>query len=352
MKRSLIALLHDWTFLKSDVEGATSHSYDDSLWESISVPHCFNADDTWMPKRGYYRGPTWYRRSLPAIAEGRVELDVLGAFQVTDAWINGEYLGQFMGGFTGFTADLTPHLKRDGSDLLAMRVTNEHDPEILPGRERPDYNLYGGVYREVYLRVTDPLHIPDRGIMINLPEVSAESGQATVDVLVRNDRTDAVSGSLSASITAPDGTVVSTASAEYSVDAGTEVIVSIPVPPVKNPTLWSEKTPLLHSVAVSLSDESCVVDADSVNFGFRWYRFDADKGFFLNGVQTKLRGMNRHQDLPGLGNAIPASFQSYDVEVLKDAGANYVRCSHYPMHPAFLDACDQLGVLVFEEIAS
>jgi beta-galactosidase len=352
MKRSLISLLHDWTFLRCDAEGADKASYDDSWWESISVPHCFNADDTILPKRGYYRGPTWYRRHIPAGLSGRVELDVLGAFQVTDAWINGEHLGQFMGGFTGFTADLTPYLKSDGSDVLAMRVTNEHDPEILPGRDRPDYNLYGGVYREVYLRVTDPLHIPDRGLIVNTPEVSADEGEVQLDVLVRNDRADAASGTLTATISAPDGTTVSTACAEFSVEAGGETTVSVPVDAVKNPVLWSTDTPVLYSAGVSLSDDAGVVDEDRVSFGFRWYKFDADKGFFLNGQQVKLHGVNRHQDFPGLGNALPASFQSLDVEILKDAGANYVRCSHYPMHPAFLDACDQIGLLVFEEIAS
>jgi beta-galactosidase len=94
------------------------------------------------------------------------------------------------------------------------------------------------------------------------------------------------------------------------------------------------------------------VDEDSLPFGLRSARFDPDEGFFLNGERTRLRGMNRHQDFPGLGNALPAFLQRHDVELLKEAGANYVRCSHYPMHPAFLDACDELGVLVFEEIAS
>lgn len=352
MKRSQTALLHDWTFAKGDAEGADRPTYDDSAWASISLPHCFNADDTWLPKRGYYRGPAWYRRTLPAIVEGRVELDVLGAFQVTDAWLNGAYLGQYMGGFTGFVADLTPHLRRDGSDVLALRVTNEHHPEILPGRERPDYNLYGGVYREVYLRVTDALHIPRRGLMVNTPQVSDHEGVVDLDVRVRNDRTEVASGVLTASVSSPDGTVVSAASAELSVDAGAETVVTMPAASVESPMLWSPDTPVLYTAAVSLDDGTGVVDEDSLAFGLRWTRFDPDRGFFLNGVPTRLRGMNRHQDLPGLGNAIPASFQRYDVELLKDAGANYVRCSHYPMHPAFLDACDQLGVLVFEEIAS
>ena len=353
MTREWISLAHNWRFVKCDVSGAQDPGYDDSWWQTVSVPHCFNAEDTWIPQRGYYRGPAWYRCTLPEQDfTGRIELDVLASFAVTDAWLNGIHLGSYMGGFTGFTADLTPHLK-DGNNVLAFRVTNEHDPEVLPGKDIPDYDLYGGVYREVGLRITSPVHIPQRGLIASTPTVNADSGSVHMNVLVRNDSDALFNGVVRACVTDPDGTAAGTGSQIFTLAAGSERLVHVPLPDVNTPKLWSVDDPQLYIIdAVIENADGEVVDSDSVHFGFRWFDIDVDKGFFLNGKPLKLKGMNRHQDFPGLGNAIPASFQSYDVGLLKQHGCNYVRCSHYPMHPAFLDACDRLGVLVYEEIAS
>jgi beta-galactosidase len=354
-RRAWIPLAHDWRFFRGDAAGASDPGFDDSSWQIVSVPHCFNADDTFIPTRGYYRGPAWYRCRLPdglGHADSvRAALVALGAFAVTSVWLNGIHLGEFMGGFTGFAVDLPPHL-RDGSNVLALRVTNEHDPDVLPGKEIPDYNLYGGIYREMGLRVTDALHITERGIVVDTPSVNEGAAQVAVAVAIRNSRRVAARGILRIEVGGPDGSAVARAEAPFDVAAGGETLVSPQLPVVNNPRLWSPDAPNLYYLSTVVTDDSGVVDQDTVAFGLRWYEFDADDGFVLNGMPLKLRGVNRHQDYPGIGNALPAAFQQYDVQLIKQIGGNFVRCSHYPMHPAFLDACDRLGVLVYEEIAS
>lgn len=353
MLRTWVPLDHGWKYLRDEAPDAWQRVFDDSAWETVSVPHCLNAEDTFIPKRGYYRGPAWYRMALPETpANARVELASLGAFSVTDVWVNGTFAGKFMGGFTGFAVDLTPHLTRRRNNVLAVRVTNLHNPDVLPGKRIPDYNLYGGLYREVGLRVTDRLHLPDRGIIVNTPALTADEGHIHLNVRLRNDRRGKVSGRIVAEVTGPDGGVVSKGEGPFHIAGRYERLVTVPLPPVSKPELWSPDSPSLYRVRVSLFDGPGVVDEESAGFGFRWFGFDVDKGFFLNDEPLRLRGANRHQDYPGIGNALPASFQSYDVELLKEMGANFVRCSHYPMHPAFLDACDRLGLLVLEEIAS
>jgi beta-galactosidase len=356
MQRSRLPLYHDWRFLRADEPEAWQPSFDDSSWKVVSVPHCFNAEDTFLPIRGYYRGPAWYRCRLPQSVGGasgaHIELVALGAFAVTKVWINGAWVGEFMGGFTGFRVDLTPHLVAEGENVLAMRITNEHDPEVLPGKDIPDYNLYGGLYREVELRLTDPLHIADRGLLLSTPSVSHSSGEIALQVRVQNRRRRPVPGRVAVTVLGPGGETASGGEREFHISEGGDELVPVPLPAVQNPKLWSPDAPNLYQLCATLSDDSGVVDSDAINFGFRWYEFDTDRGFFLNGRPLKLRGVNRHQDYPGLGNALPAAFQAYDVQLIKEMGGNFVRCSHYPMHPAFLDACDRLGLLVYAEIAS
>ncbi len=356
MVRNWMPLAHGWKFLRDECSHAWKAEFDDSLWETVSVPHSFNAADTFVPEPGYpdyYRGGTWYRRILPRTPAGaRVELTALGVFSVTDVWVNGKHVGKFMGGYTGFCTNLTPYLKRAGENVLALRVTNQHNPDVLPGLDFPDYNLYGGIYREIGLSITAPLHIPDRGIVLTTPRVSRESAAIHLNVRVANDQKRSASGTVVVDVKSPGGRVVARGRQHYVVAAHTERLVTIPLPQISQPKLWSPDNPTLYLVHVKLLEGEEVVDAQSLRFGFRWFRFDADKGFFLNGRHLKLHGVNRHQDFAGLGNALPANFQAHDVKLIKEMGANFVRCSHYPMHPAFLDACDEMGVIVLEEIAS
>lgn len=325
-------------------------------WREVTLPHCFNAEDTFTAARGFYRGVVWYRKTfiLPEHAAGRKVFVEFGAgFSVADVWINERYAGQFMGGFTGFTVDTTDFV-RPGENLIAIKLDSSHHPDILPGIDAKDmdYCLYGGLYREAGLIIKDKLHIAQHGVTVTTPVVSADKAALEVKVAVVNDYDAPVAYECKAILRDPAGNAVAEMRGHAVVAMRSRVPMVLDVVEARQPALWSVDAPTLYQLDVELLKDRMVVDAESTTVGFRWFQFTSDRGFFLNGQHLKLRGLNRHQDYPGLGNALPLRLQVRDVELLKEMGANFVRLSHYPQHPAFLDACDRLGILVYEEIAS
>jgi len=345
-----------WRFSRGDFKGAEAPDFDDSGWIEVTLPHCWNAEDTFTGPRGYYRGTGWYRKSFridPELSSRRICLEFEAAFSVADVWVNGEYLGQFMGGYTGFYIDITDRVFfGDAINVISIRLDNSHNPDVLPGREIPDYNLYGGIYREAWFLALDRLHIAHRGICITTPSVSEGSGGIRADVEVENDSPEPVECRVAVDIYDPGGERVASAESLDFIDSRSVRSFSISTDEIKRPLLWSPESPNLYRAIVTIYDGHRAADGAEVPFGFRWFRFDPGEGFYLNGRHLKLKGVNRHQCYPGLGNALPPSLQIRDAEIIKDMGANFVRTSHYPQHPAFLDACDRLGILVYEEIAS
>jgi beta-galactosidase len=322
-------------------------------WDPVNLPHTYNAANTFVPVRGYYRGVGWYRKHFTLSSQQvsrKVFLEFGAAFSVADLWVNAQRVGQYMGGYTGFCADVT-NFVRPGENLVALKVTNVHDPNVLPGKDIPDCDLYGGLYREAALVIKSRLHIPQYGIRVTTPRASETAAVVHVAVRMRNDD-DLRHCTAKVQLRDPAGKVVVEKALTASLAPGTEKTLEVTFDSLTNPELWSVETPRLYSAHVQLNDGGAATDEDTAHFGIRRYEFKIDDGFFLNGERVELRGMNRHQDYPGLGNALPHHLQVRDVEMLKEAGANFVRLSHYPQHPVFLDACDRLGVLVYEEIAT
>jgi len=343
-----------WRFHKGDVAGGETAGCDDADWESVLLPHSWNAADTFTPARGYYRGAGWYRKRFPLTEEeaARTTRILFGAgFAVADVWVNERFVNRYMGGFTGFVVDAS-WLAQPGENLIAIRLDNSHDPEVLPGRETPDYNLYGGLYREAELRLQDRLYIPPYGVRVNTPEVREAEAAAWVSVVVQNDDDHARACTCIVEVRDPTGAVVARAQERGRVEPAERHVFFGAMEGLKRPALWSPDSSALYTARVRIKEKGTLLDEDEARFGFRWFQFTADKGLFLNGHPLKLRGVNRHQDYPGLGNAVPVALQQRDAEIIKEMGGNFVRASHYPQHPAFLDACDRLGIIVYEEIAS
>lgn len=343
-----------WRFRRGHVDTGQAPSLDDGDWTPVALPHCWNAEDTFTRTRGYYRGPGWYRKRFvltEAQCRRRVVLAFGAGYGVADVWLNGDYAGRFMGGFTGFAVEDAGRL-HPGENVAALRLTNEHDPDVLPGKETPDYNLYGGLYREARLILKDRLHIPEHGVALTTPSASPAVARLNAGVMVRNDRKTAAEWTCTVSVYDAAGDLVIEKRDWHRLDPGAERLVLFPFPGIRNPALWAPDHPYLYTVQASIEQGKQVIDNVTLRYGFRSFEFRRDDGFTLNGARLKLRGVNRHQDYPGLGNALPERLQVRDAEVIKGMGANFVRTSHYPQHPAFLDACDRLGLLVYEEIAS
>lgn len=326
---------------------AASPEFNDASWERTGLPHSFS-----IP---YFRSPHfpvgegWYRKkfTLPAPPEGRrLRLDFEAAFQHCEVFVNGQKAGGHEGGYTGFSADLTPYLKA-GDNTLAVRVDNRWSATLPP--RAGEHVFSGGIYRDVRLVETDSLHVPRNGLKVTTPDVSAASAKVQAALRVKNAGASRREFRVVAELLSPSGATVARTETAASLDAGAESVFAPPALAVANPKLWSPDSPALYRTRVALVENGKVTDSVSARTGLRWFRFDKDKGFFLNDSHLWLRGANRHQDHAGWGDAIANTAHYRDARLMKECGMNFVRGSHYPHDPAFLDACDELGLLVWSE---
>lgn len=358
----------DWRFLRGDAAGAEQPAFDDSAWRTLDVPHDWSIEDLppapaaepgqktplrigpFAPDESpshHFTGHTlggigWYRKTFTVAEPGRhVSVLFEGVYMNAEIWLNGHRLGEHPNGYTSFTFDLTPHLNAPGAaNVLAVRVRNE-------GRNSRWYSG-SGIYRHVWLTVTDPIHVPTWGLFVTTPEVSAERASVYVNVEVKNPGANAAPAVIRATVR--DAARREVGRHEYAVELpasetssiGQSIIVPAPV-------LWSPATPALYSAEVEIVVEGRVTDTVSTRFGIRSLAFDAEHGFRLNGRTLKLKGGCIHHDNGPLGAAAIDRAEERKIELLLANGYNAVRTSHNPPSPALLEACDRLGMLVIDE---
>lgn len=349
-----------WRFALGDPAGTPSAmDFNDAQWDVVSLPHTHTvlpADLSGFKESG--RNVGWYRRSIdvPAAWSGkRVFVEFQGAMQTTKLWVNGAAAGEYaVSGYDSFSFDITAGLKA-GKNLLAVRVDNTVNAVIPPDGNKADYMLFGGLYRDVHLVVTDPLHITfpweakEAGIRLTLPEVTADKAVVKADATVRNDSSRKQACAVLTEICDRGGKVLASMSDTKVVASGASQTFSQTSKPIPNPHVWSPDDPYLHQVRTIVQQDGREVDRVTTRLGIRWTAWDKEKGFFLNGKHVKLIGANRHQTWPYVGNAVPNGLHRRDAEQLKAMGCNWVRCSHYPHDPDFLDALDELGLMALEE---
>lgn len=320
---------------------ASRPGYDDSWWDPVRLPHTWNAHDGSDAVAGYFRGIGWYRKHFTVDAANRgkrVFLELEGVNQVAEFWLNGQRLGLHKGGYTGFEFDITEKLNfGPQANILTVKVDNLYNPNIAP-TVKTDLTFYGGIYRNVWLRFCEPVYLST--LYWRSPQVSEASAQVTIFSRITHPAGQAGSWKLFHEIIDPGQKVVVRESSDAS-----EHTVTIP-----SPRLWSPDTPNLYRIHSSLMDGNRVLDSVEIPLGLRWFRFDANEGFFLNGKRLQLRGTTWHQSYPGMGDALPDSRHAADMKIIRDMGCNFFRTSHYPHAPAVTEACDRLGMLMLEEI--
>ncbi len=322
--------------------------YDDAAWQRISLPHTWNALDTTDAQAGYWRGIGWYRRHFRVDAKyagKRIVLRFAGVNQTAEVWLNGKLLGVHQGGYTGFSFVITPHFHED--NVLTVKVDNLYNANVPP-TVKTDLNFYGGIYRSVSLLITNPTFVSD--MYWTTPDVSAASAQVEFHSSITNQTAVTKHLMLIQQVLDPKGTVASTTMQPVLAGAGEtkELVQRSGV--LAHPELWSPDTPNLYRIQTVLMEGAQVLDVMETPLGFRWYHFDPQRGFFLNGKRVQIRGTNLHQSYPGMGNAVPASRAVKDMEIVRDMGANFWRTSHYPHDEATMDASDRLGLMVWEEL--
>lgn len=348
-----------WQFLRADEPKARSPAFDSTNWETVTLPHSARIEALVAgSKNHHWQGVCWYRKSFPlpaSVADKVILLRFDGAMNVAEVWVNGQVAGKFMGGYLPYVMDISALVKPAATNVVSVRLDNRDNPITGP---KPladlDFNLYSGLYRPAHLIIKDKLHITDPiladkvasgGVFITYPEVSAT--QATVRVQTHIQNADAKPREFRLRTTLLDAKGKSAASFEskptsLAADMDEEMVQELRVP---QPQLWSPHSPYLYRVRTELLAGRTVIDAEETRIGIRHIEMTKD-GFRINGEKMFLRGANRHQAYPYLGNALSDAAQYRDARKIKEAGFDYVRLSHYPQSTAFLQACDELGLVV------
>ncbi|MDP4291124.1 MAG: glycoside hydrolase family 2 TIM barrel-domain containing protein, partial [Bacteroidota bacterium] len=325
----------------------------------VALPHTWNATDPFDDDQTYYRGIGWYRKTIDLdnkFRNKKVFLCFEGANQVAEVYVNGAFAGRHKGGYTAFTIDITPFLnwnQNKNENVIAVQVNNAHDNFIPP--LSVGYALYGGLYRKMWLIATDSLHFKEinnsaGGVFISTPKVSKQSASFSVKTTVVNESDKKRTFDFKNTIFDNEGKPVASFTKVISVDGDRQTDITASSDEIKTPHLWSPEDPYLYHVSTQLIEAGIVVDEVTNPLGFRWFRFDADSGFFLNGKKYVLHGTNRHQDMEGKGSALTDEDHERDMHLIKEMGANFLRLAHYPQAPTVLNLADKLGIIIWEEI--
>jgi len=364
-----------WRFFRGDAPGAELPEFDDTAWRPVDLPHDWSVEElpplsessgegaiwggTVVPFRtgpfdrylsegkrdtGWFVGGAgWYRKRFTASALGadrHLEIVFDGVYMNSYVWLNGQHLGNHPYGYTSFAFDLTPYLRRGGENVLAVRVRNE-------GRNSRWYSG-SGIYRHVWLSVTGDVRVPLWGLHVTTPEVSKDSASVIVNVKLENRGSAAQDVAVRVRLFDPENSAGGNHEAKQQVGAGDSVQQHHSFA-IKVPRLWSTATPQLYLAGVELAVGGSTVQSTMISFGIRKIEVDAERGLRINGEAIKLRGGCVHHDNGLLGAAAIDRAEERRVELLKSYGFNAIRCSHNPPSPAFLTACDRLGMVVIDE---
>ncbi|HEY8197461.1 MAG TPA: glycoside hydrolase family 2 TIM barrel-domain containing protein [Gemmatimonadales bacterium] len=362
--RDVVRLDAGWNFVRDDPAGAHRPGLDDTSWEPVALPHTARIEALIPGPAGspeaQWQGVCWYRRRLrveSGAAEDQVLLCFEGAMNVADVWLDGERVGGHLGGYLPFVLDLSGKVKPGREHLLAVRLDNRDNSITGPKPlAQLDFHVYHGLYRPVYLirkdrlSITDPL-LADRpgsgGIFVTYPHVSRESATVRVQTHVRNGYREKRDVRVRATLRSAGGAVVATAtSAAITLQPGADTGVFQELA-ASRPELWSPAAPRMYSLECETLSGGLVTDAETLRIGIRRIGISRS-GFTINGEKLFLRGTNRHQEYPYIGYAVSDAAQYRDARKIKEAGFDYVRLSHYAHSPAFMDACDELGLVVMD----
>lgn len=346
----------DWRFHRGGAQSAENPGFDDSQWRVVDLPHDwsienlpgtdspFNRDAISQANGGFTTGGTgWYRKSfvIPEnVQTKRIVVQFDGIYMNPEIWINGISLGSHPYGYSSFWFDITRNVKFGKKNILVVKVRNEG--------ENSRWYSGSGIYRHVWLKVLDPVHIAQWGTSITSSNVNTGSASVHINTKVNNLSDNTLKVRLVTRILNAKGTETNKTESEQTIEKEglSEFMQDVSV---KNPELWSPETPILYTAINEVYAGALLVDRVVTKFGIRTLQFDVVNGFQLNGKILKLKGGCYHNDNGPLGSKSYDRAEERRVELLKSSGFNAIRCSHNPPAPAFLDACDRLGMMVIDE---
>ena len=360
--REVYSMNPAWRFHKGAMEGAETKEFNDKDWTVVSLPDGIEYLPTEASGCINYQGEVWYRKHFTpdaALKGKKLFLHFEAIMGKSKVFVNGKLLTEHFGGYLPVIADVTDVLDWNGDNVIAVWADNSDDPSYPPGKAQDvlDYTYFGGIYRDCWLIahnnvfITDPNYeneVAGGGLFVAFGKVSDALAEVQLKIHVRNATKNPFSGQVEYMLLQPDGTEVARLSDKIQVKAGRATTVSDRMP-VKQPMLWTPSTPTLYNLLVRVLDkEGNVIDGYRRRIGIRSIEFKGKDGFYLNGrpYGKPLIGANRHQDFAVVGNAVANSIHWRDAKKLKDVGMEIIRNAHCPQDPAFMDACDELGLFV------
>ncbi len=360
-----------WLFSQGDFASAMMPVFDDGGWRPVTVPHDWSSDGPFRADfasgNGYAPGGIgWYRKHFSVsenFSNQCVAVKFDGIYDFSEIWINGQFVGARPYGYSSFQCDLTPFVKFGGDNVIAVRVDHSRFADSR-------YYTGSGIYRNVRLVVAEKLHVAHWGVCVTTPKIKNNSATVHVETTIENNSGSETNFALQTDIIAPDRKFVataktpvkipatgapSTASARTELQQHAETVLGAPSREVvqeftvHHPQLWNLDEPKLYRAVSKIISDGKVLDEVTNTFGIREFHFDADKGFFLNGNNLKIKGVCLHHDAGPIGAAVPDKVLERRLHTLKEIGVNAIRTSHNPPDPELLDLCDRLGFLVMDE---
>ena len=359
-----IRLTENWEYLKGDLGGiweavrpaSPGNPETVPVWQKVTLPHCFNAEDAVDPDVNYYQGPGWYKTLLTIdnpYADGRIVLDFEGAGQKTKVYIYTTLVGEHVGGYDEWSVDITEAvnsfmadgqlMKRfKGKIPLSVRCDNSRDLEMIPS-DLSDFNLYGGLYR--YLNL---VYLPKASFeRIRLePVLSADRKEGTVKVKASfYNPEDIRKANVTVAIYDAGHKQIYSQTVQNILPLGNQLLAEAKI---KNPALWDVDSPDLYTCELTIDAGGQTLTTEE-RFGFRQFEFKEKGPFYLNGRRLLLRGTHRHEDHAGVAQAMTEEMMRTEMQMMKDMGVNFIRLGHYQQSDIILRLCDELGILVWEE---
>lgn len=344
-----------WLYTPNDNPDMKLPDYAEDNFEAVSIPHAnrlltTHKGDDFQEQIESYRFVSWYRRHFTldsSFENKRMILEFEGIATVADVYVNGHFVGEHKGAYTSFSYDVTDFLNPcDTENIIAIRVDSTKHTDIPPEGNEVDYCLFGGIVRNVWMIATGKCYVTN--LYSITPDIANGSSVTEHTIQIKNTTDTEKALSVEVSVIDAEKNVLSAKTAIYHTKANMENVLNITTDAFSNPILWHPNHPYLYTVVVKIYDKNICIDEYQTNIGYRYFEFKKD-GFYLNSKKMKLIGVNRHEQWPYLGRAANDKHQKADADLVLETGFNIVRCSHYPQAPAFLDRCDEIGLLVFEE---
>ncbi len=344
--RSSYLINDNWYYLEDGITDINRLTLSAQQWINVNLPHTWNKTDALDQVPGYRRNISWYEKEIfiPNVDDDRIlQLHFEGVNNKAEIYINGKLAGSHYGAYVGFNVNITSFVKKGERNQILVKADNSFDPFLIPS-QKSDFIIYGGITRNVWLNIFPKTSI--ERILVSTPVVTEKKALTNIKVKVGNANNNEYT--LEIAIKDHSGKAISKKK-KIIVPGDAMDQISVDLPEIANPKLWAPENPYLYTVDAILFEKDKVIDRVSDKIGYRWYEFREHDAFYLNGTRLLLRGTHRHEELSGYGNALPDSIHRKDIEMIKSMGANFIRLAHYPQAPEVYRACDELGLLVWDE---